>query len=186
MTMDFPEPIVSELGPAMEALDERRRKFVRAVLELGRDGVRNAKEAARAAGYSESTDGYLRRIASGLLHDARVQAALLEEARRTMNAAAAVVATPIVVEIAMNDHLDARDRLRACEMLFNRGGMPAMTEHKVTVEHRQPKQLEALAARLAEELGVDRQKLIGINRQAAEVLDAEYEEVRREPAVDGG
>lgn len=174
--IEAPEDI-AELGPAMEALTPMRRAFVRAVVNLGRNGIENASEAARLAGYSGVGNGGIRVRAHELMHDARVQAALLEEAKRQINAAAAVVATPIAVEIAMDETVPARDRLRACEMLFNRGGMPAQTEHKVTVEHRQPRQMVELAARLAAELGVDPARLIGVNRAAAPVLEREFVEV---------
>lgn len=166
-----------ELGPAMLALPDRQRAFVRAVVALGRNGVENYAEAARRAGYSDHM-GRCCATGSTLAHDARVQAALMEEARRAVNLAAAVVATPVVVAIAMNEEEDAKNRLRACEMLFNRGGLPAMTEHKVTVEHRQPKQMVELAARLAAELGIEPARLIGVNRAAAPVLDGEYVEVK--------
>jgi phage terminase small subunit len=176
--MTEPLPVEAEYGPAMLALSEHQRRFVEAVIRLGKNGIRNGKAAAKAAGYSADSDNYLRKVASDLMHDQRIQSALMEEARRQINAAATVVATPIVVEIAMNEELDAKDRLRACEMLFNRGGMPAMTEHKVTVEHRQPKQMVELASRLAAELGVDPARLIGVNRAAAPVLEGEFVEVK--------
>lgn len=81
----------------------------------------------------------------------------------------------------MNADLAPRDRLHACEMLLNRGGMPAQTEHKVMVEHKQPKQILDLASRLAEEIGVDVDKLIGVNRAAAPVLEGEFVEVAGQP-----
>ncbi len=169
---------LGEIGPAMEALTPMRRAFVRAVIEMGRNGIENASEAARTAGYSDGGAGTgIRVVAHNLMHDARVQAALLEEARKKVNAAAAVVATPVAVAIAMDETVPARDRLRACEMLFNRGGLPAQTEHKVTVEHKQPKQLLELAARLAQELGIDEARLIGVNRAAAPLLEGAAVEV---------
>lgn len=170
--IDDPELI----GPAMEQLLPRQRAFVRAVLALGRNGIENATEAARQAGYAEG-DG-LRVRAHGLMHDARVQAALLEESRKRVNAAAAIVATPVAISIAMDEDASARDRLRACEMLFNRGGMPAQTEHKVTVEHTTSNdKMLALVRRLSSELGLDETRLLGVNRAAADAIDAEFTEV---------
>lgn len=160
----------------MAALPAQRRAFVRAVIALGRNGIENATEAARQAGYADNGQG-IRVRAHTLMHDPGVLAALMEEARKRVNVAAAVVATPVAIEIAMNEAFEPKDRLRACEMLFNRGGMPAMTEHKVTVEHKQPRQMVDLAARLAAELGVDPARLIGVNRAAAPVLEGEYVEV---------
>jgi len=160
----------------MQALPARRREFVRQVIKLGKNGIENATEAARLAGYADNGQG-IRVRAHDLIHDARVQAALLEEARKRVNAAAAIVATPVAVSIAMDESFPARDRLRACEMLFNRGGMPALTEHKVTVDDRRPARLVELAARLAAELGVDEGRLIGVNRAAAPILEGEFEVV---------
>jgi phage terminase small subunit len=174
MTDVLPED--GEVGPAMQALTEKQQKFVRAVIALARDGEENYAKAAREAGYSDHME---RCKVTGhfLSHDARVQAALLEESKKRVSLAASVIATPVAVKIAMDEKVSPKDRLRACEMLFNRGGMPAQTEHKVTVEHRQPRQMVELAERLAAELGVDKQKLIGLNRDAAKVVDAEFTEV---------
>ena len=174
-----------ELGPAMQSLTDKQRKFVAAVIALGRNGLRNYSQAARLAGYSDHKDrcrvtGYV------LAHDARVQAAILEESKKRINVAAAVVATPAVIEIALNKKLDPKDRLKACEMLFNRGGLPAQSEHKVTVEHRQPAKMAELAERLAKELGVDPVRLLGINRAAAQVIDADFTEVEHEATTSGG
>lgn len=98
-----------------------------------------------------------------------------------MNLAAAIIATPVVMRIALDKNEKAADRLRACDMLLNRGGLPAQTEHKVTVEHTASNEkMLALARRLAAELGMDEAKLIGVNRAAAEAIDAEYVEVANE------
>lgn|SRR5262249_3511798 len=161
----------------MLELNERQRKFVRAVIDLGRAGIVNHTKAAAIAGYSGKSQASLRVRAHELAHDARVQAAILEESKRHINLAAAVVATPVVISIALDPEIDTRDRLRAAEMLFNRGGMPAQTEHKVTVEHKPPAKMLDLAERLAAELGVDPTRLLGVNRAAAKVIDAEFTNV---------
>lgn len=164
-------------GPALQALLPRQRGFVKAVVALGRNGIKNFAEAARIAGYSDTGNG-AKVIGSKLSNDPRVQAAIFEEAMKRINLGASLVATPVVIEIALDRKAKKSDRLRAAEMLFNRGGMPALTEHKVTVEHKQPAELLALAAHLAKELGVDEQRLLGINRDAAKVLDGEFVEVK--------
>src|SRR5262245_31332771 len=157
----------AEMGPAMLTLNERQRKFVCAVIELGRVGIVNNAKAAELAGYSANSRGALRVRAHELAHDTRIQAAMLEESQRTLSLAASAVATPVVIEIAMSKKFDPRDRLRACEMLFNRGGLPAQTEHKVTVEHHSNPKMVELATRLAHELGVNPERLLGMNRAAA-------------------
>lgn len=174
-----------EFGPAMLALNDRQRKFVLAVIALGRDGIENYAQAAREAGYSDHMERC--KVTGHILsHDARVQAALLEESKKRVILAASVIAMPVAVKIAMSEGVSARDRLRACEMLFNRGGMPAQTEHKVTVEHKAPRQIAELAARLAAELGIDRERLIGLNEAAAPVIEGEYVEVGGEKQTDVG
>src|SRR5262245_53088381 len=92
----------AELGQAMLALNERQRKFVRAVIDLGRGGVVDNTKAAEIAGYSTNSRGALRVTAHTLAHDARIQAAVLEESRKSINLAAGVIATAVVEEIAMN------------------------------------------------------------------------------------
>jgi phage terminase small subunit len=175
------------LGPAMRELSERQQAFVRATVELGRQGVQDNSLAARQAGYGRDSEGALRVQAHRLAHDPKIQAAIQEVARKEVVLAAAVIATPVTISIAMNEKLPAKDRLRACEMLFNRGGMPQQTEHKVTVEHVDDRRMLEFADRLAAELGVDRAKLIGKNVQ---VIEAKAEEVKderhrdAEPAVD--
>jgi len=166
-----------ELGPAMLALTPRQRKFVEASVELARDGIQNNAEAARRAGYSDHMSR-CKITGSVLSKDASIQAAMLEVSKRMIVTAASLVATPVAISIAMDTSLEPKDRLRACEMLFNRGGIPAQSEHKVTVEHKQPAVLVELAARLAAEVGVDKEKLIGVNRAAAPVIEGEYVEVK--------
>jgi phage terminase small subunit len=159
----------------MAALDEQQRKFVLAFINGGRQwrgeggsqglpGFRpNAKEAAKAAGYGtpDSSDEYLRVQGHRVLHSQKVQDAILEFSRKDVMVAAAVIATPVVISIALDEEAPKKERLRACEMLFNRGGMPAMTEHKVTVEHVDDSRLLEFVDKLAGELGVDRSRLIG-------------------------
>lgn len=164
------------LGPAMEALRPLQREFVRRFIALGQNGWQDNSLAAGEAGY-KGTPEVLRVTGHRLAHNPAVQAAIFEETRKRVSLSAAVVATPIAISIAMDEKVPARDRLRACEMLFNRGGMPAMSEHKVTVEHKQPVAMIELAARLAKELGVDPARLIGANRAAAAVLEGEFREV---------
>jgi hypothetical protein len=174
---------IGDLGPAMQALDERRRAFVRAYVNQARSFKAheprvgggalwepNAKEAVKAAGYGTplSTDEYFRVQGHRLSHDERVQAAILEHSRREINLAAAVIATPVVISIALDEDAAPKERLRACEMLFNRGGMPAMTEHKVTVEHVDDGRMLEFVNALASELGVDRSKLLGENVKVIE------------------
>lgn len=74
--MDFSE---IELGPKMQALPERERKFV--WFYLTNDGAPNGAQAARDAGYSDSSEGAKVR-AHALLHRERVILALEEVGRK--------------------------------------------------------------------------------------------------------
>jgi phage terminase small subunit len=177
------------IGPAMSALSERQRAFVRAFVNQGRQWhgdagpwSPDAGAAARAAGYGTdgSSDEYFRVQGHRVLHNDQVQAAILECSRKDVNVAAAVIATPVTIAIALNESLPTKERLRACEMLFNRGGMPAQTEHKVTVEHVDDSRMLEFADRLAAELGVDRARLIGVNVGGPRLI----EEKAVEPAAD--
>ncbi len=173
-----------ELGPAMAELNERQREFVRKWVALGYQGEVDATEAAREAGYAKGSYGALRVAGHRLSHDPKVQAAILEVCRKEAVLAAAAVALPATISIALNKDFSPKDRLRACEMLFNRGGMPAMSEQKITVEHRADgSQLKAFAAQLALELGVSREKLLGWD---GVTIEAKAEEVSRETVGDDG
>jgi phage terminase small subunit len=177
-------PLDGELGPAMQVLPERQRKFVLAYISLGQNGFRNNALAAREAGYT-GTPGALRVTGHRLSHDPNIQAAIMEEAKKRVCLAAAVVATPVLADIAMDKDIPAQHRIRAAIALADRGGMPAVSEQRVSVEHSVNREkMEELVGRLAAEIGVDPAKLIGVNRAAAPLLELKATEVRREPATD--
>lgn len=166
-------------GPAMKALNPRQRAFVISMLETGKN---NNMLHAKNAGYS-GTDQALAVTGYRLSHDDRIQAAVHEEAQRRLNSAA-VIATSRVVSLL--DSNDEKIQLKAAEMLFNRTGLHAKTEHKVTVEHiEDDKTLVDQARRLAAELGVDITKMIGYSQTQLEdrgpVIDGEFTEA--EPAT---
>lgn len=157
----------------MSQLSDRQRAFVRSWIALGANGTPDNTAAAAAAGYASENNEALRVTAHRLAHNPKVQAAILETCRKEAVLAGAAVALPVTIGIALNEKLAAKDRLRACEMIFNRGGMPAMSEQKITVEHKaDASQLKAFAAQLAQELGVSREKLLGWEGMEAKVVDA--------------
>lgn len=177
-----------ELGPAMASLNGRQREFVRAWVALGYQGIKDAGEAARKAGYVDSGTGAIRVIGHRLAHDPRVQAAILEVSKKEAVLGAASVGLPVVIEIALNKKLKPDTRLRAAGMLLNRGGMPEMTEQKITVEHKaDSSQLAEFARQLADELQIDRKKLLGWEGMAAKVVEAEVvEPAAAAPPVEDG
>lgn len=163
-----------ECGPAMAVLNERQRAFVRAYIALGRNGYQDNSLAAKEAGYTGS-DEHLRVQGHRLSHDPRVMAAILEEAKKGVSVAAAVVGYPVLVEIALDADAPRKDRIKCALALMDRGGIPAMTEHKVSVDHGpNNERMLALAKRFAAELGVDETRLLGVNR---DVIDVEFAEV---------
>lgn len=171
-------PDRGRLGPAMKALPtDRMRAFVMAILDLG---MVDHTRAAMMAGYASENREALRVQAHRLAHDERVQAAIQEEAKRRMTAGAAIAASKLVD--FLNDP-DKKVALRAIEMLMNRVGLHATTEHKVAVEHTL-NEAETIARiqNLAGLLGVDAQQLLGAAGVAlpapakpqGEVVDAEF------------
>lgn len=158
----------------------RQRAFVRAALDTGRA---NNTLHARMAGYC-GTDETLRVTGYRLAHDPDIQAAIIEEAKKRLSSSAAM-AVSVLVQLAETAP-EAKDRLKAIDMILNRVGMHAKTEHTVNVEHGTSKDtIEAIHA-LAKKLGVDVVPLLGHSAPAEakearpDVIDAEYEEIEDE------
>lgn len=163
------ELIVNEegFGPAMLALTELQQRFVICLLESGNA---NATAAAEAAGYSNSSRNMLRVQAHQLMHSEKILNAMAEHARQHLRTGA-FIGIRAVMEIASNP--THKDQLKAAMSLLNRIGLHELTEHKVTVEHTDSKQLTAKIVSLAKELGIDHTKLLGANA----VVDAEFIDV---------
>lgn len=170
------EETIREFGPAMRALNERQQKFVLAAREIG--GQKNWRTmAARLAGY-EGTDVSLRVQAHRLANNPLVQAAIKEVALATL-ASSGLVVTGVLLDIIMGEiPATPSEKLKAAAMVFNRIGMPELTEHKVTVEHTLNTE-DALAKlnRFSKQLGLDPQKLLG--QMGLEVIDGEFSEVKQ-------
>jgi hypothetical protein len=171
------------MGEAMLALTPRQRKFVTVLLTSGRN---NHAAAAGLAGYQGTADT-LAVTGHRLAHDQRVLRAIREEADRRIRAHA-VLATSVLIEIAEDPMAQNKDKLKAVEMLLNRGGLHAITESKQIIEHHDlsGKALIERARQLAGELGMDVTKLLGtagVSEVAApkpETIDAEFTEVHEE------
>jgi phage terminase small subunit len=157
---------VGELGPAMRALNERRRRFVLALAEnpdwpYGR--------AAKAAGYGTgmSNDNTLRVIGRRLAQEEQVIEALREETSKRFRVRGAIVTMRGMFAIAQDR--THKDHFRALEWLGNRAGFHEMSEHKITVE-RTDRTGTAMIERikyLAEQLGIDPAQLLGANGMSA-------------------
>lgn len=147
-------------GPAMMALTELQRRFVLAMVS---DPFGNRKEWAKAAGYSDKSNG-AKVVGFRLMHETpKVEAAITEVARSLMFCEAPVLAVAGLLKIARNERHPKQ--LRALETLANRTGLHELSESRIMVEHRS-ESTEAMVARireLAEKLGIDVSRLLGAN-----------------------
>lgn len=165
-----------KLGPCMQALTDRQRKFVYAMLDTGQV---NHTACARVAGYQGDEDT-MKVTAHRLAHDEKIQAAIQEEARKMMGAAQ-LVATAHLVLIATNPA--HKDQLSAIKELMNRSGLAAATEHKITVTHAVDRvgvlrEIEALA----KDSGMDPRKLLS---SYGVVVDADFTEIAPDASAEG-
>jgi len=173
-------PDMKQLGPAMRALVPRQQAFVDCYLNHG-----IATRAYLEAGYS-GDQKYIKQEAYRLLHQDNVQAALQEQCRKRI-----VTTGPMTIgaleEIANPDNAGsyaAKDRLRAIELLMNRGGLHATSEHKVTVEHKPDaamllKRLEAVGKTYGLDVSPLMAKFGGalLTGPTQDVEDAEFEDL---------
>jgi hypothetical protein len=145
-----------QLGPRMQALSEKRRRFV---VELFSDdapprGHGLLIHAARAAGYGTPTSSNksLSVIAARIAHDRTVQLAISEYARGAVG-----IITPEALRAVRQAVADpsAKDHIRAVGMVLDRA-VPAEQVHSVTVDFSPPSEevtaqvlarIQSLAAR---------------------------------------
>lgn len=156
-------------GKAMSALNDRKRRFVIAMLQMGV----NPKAASRAA----ASLGYHPNYGYELMRDETVLAALREESTKRL-AGAALVGVNVLLEIAQSP--THKDQFRAAKELAGINGFTA--EQRIVVEHidadskAQIRQIRDMA----NQLGMDPRQLI----EAAGIVDAEFTEVNdAEPAA---
>lgn len=166
-------------GPCMQALNPRQRAFVAACLSIG---TTNNARAAAMAGYQGSPNT-LAVAGHRLAHHSGVIAAIQEEAERRLRSSA-IMAVTVMVDIARNEVNSPKDRLKAAEMIANRVGLHARSEHKVITEDASTTDA-AMTARiqtLCGQLGIDPKTLLGRMAQKAEpkvdaIVEAEYAEI---------
>ncbi len=126
------EPIDAAEGPAMAALNDRQKLFVRALFESPKK-FGAASFAARAAGYGSPTSSAqsIASIASRLCSDPKVQDAIQEESRKYVTTLG-----PMAVRALKNLLGDVRHKghERAVGILMERIA-PAESTHTVRVTH---------------------------------------------------
>lgn len=154
-----------KFGPAMLALTEKARTFVRLFVDNPR---RSGAALARAAGYSDHKDGAKVR-AHELLHSTKVLAAIDEELAKRFQTDA-VFGRYVMRQVAgQKNH---PQRLKAAQGLTDRGGHAVVTEQRHVVEHRDQSGA-ALMARLkvlAAKFGLDAAALLGGNLKQIEAI----------------
>ncbi len=168
--------IDEDLGPAMLACTPLQRRFVIALLE---NGDANATKAAEEAGYSASSRNMLRVQAHNLMHSEKVLNAIAEQGRKHLRTGAFIGIRAVMENAGNPTH---KDKLKAAMSRLNRIGLHEMTEHKVTVERTDDRQLEAKIISLAKELGIDYTKLLGANSKV-DAIDAEFVDVTPKPSA---
>lgn len=144
----------AELGPKMQACNERERKFVWSYVLNGGNG----SQAARDAGYSDVAEGCKVR-AHYLLHRERVLAAVDEVGRKTFRGLLIPAITALRTLIDKPDHPDHAKAVQSTLSrlgLAERSGVDVTVSGEVTVNHTD----EAIGQlRALKELGVPREKL---------------------------
>lgn len=162
------------MGPAMQKLTEKQRRFVIAWIQLG---GKNQTRAAMSAGYNFDPKNTIsiENVASQLAHNPRIQEAMLELARQGVQGKGAVIGMETLIEIASNPAAEKKDRIAASNSLLSRAGISEKTEHRVAVTHQDITSDEAIKklADLSKKFGLDPAKVIG-----SVVIDADFEEVK--------
>ena len=167
--------VPGDYGPAMGRLDERKQRFVEAVLE--QRAKPNYAQAARAAGYSDHLEA-AKVQAFHLMRSPKVIEALHEESRRRFT----ILGYHAVIGLAdIADNAEHPDHYKALTQLADRFGYAAVTEHNVKVQHTDltgQAILERIRA-LAAKHGLDQAKLIGGNvADGQQVVEATAVEVK--------
>jgi hypothetical protein len=149
-----------ELGPAMKALPNAKwRAFVEFYL-LEKPGYGAQVAAARRAGFgnARTTPLNMARIASRLMHDERVIAAVCEESRKIVRGGAPEAAKALLELVRNPEH---RDHARGIAMVLARTD-PEIQRHDLQVTHKiideDQESLEELRA--LRHLGTSREKLL--------------------------
>ena len=140
------EHVDASYGPAMAAINEKQRLFVRALFESPKKHGA-ATFAARAAGYGSPTSSAqsFASIASRLCSDPKVQDAIQEESRKYVT-----VMGPLAVRALKNllGTAGHKDHGRAVGILMDRIA-PIELTHTVKVQHDATPALVATAAVMA-------------------------------------
>lgn len=153
------------MGPAMQALDERARKWVRYRIW---DGM-NPTAAARAAGYAPGVQPHQLRVQGFRLNtNPRVIEAMREEGERLLGHAAPLAIAGLVRQL---DSKSPKIRAAAIESVLDRTGYSRRTAQDIRVEHTDGRSTDALLAAL---------EAYAAERRVPKQIEAKAEEVNGE------
>lgn len=160
----------AEYGPAMQALTDKQRLFVLAMLDI--PACSHAR-AAREAGYSDVKLGAKVR-GHYAAHNPAVQAAMREEAGKRLNGLS-VVAANVMMDLLLDEDVDEKTKLKAAAAVLDRTGFAAAQNINVnkTITDNSGKAIMERIRTLAAKHGLDPQRLLG-----KPVEDAEFSEVK--------
>ena len=147
-------------GPHMRALPIKRRQFVERYILQAFD---NATEAARAAGFKDGPG--LPVTAHRLIHDERIQRALVEECQR-VNVSFAPLAMRELVWMATDR--GGRNQYQAVDRLLRQSGLDTAIQH-VHAHTVDPAEMAQKIRQLSVFLGVDPEKMLGSDAAVIDV-----------------
>jgi hypothetical protein len=165
------------LGPSMLALTPRQRAFVLALYELPATRGSLAAAAARA-GYSSKNKKSLNQMAHALWNSDKIRMAFQETGYRYIGHTAVQAIKAAKELIYKQDH---PDHLKACRLFIDRGWpVENLSRQQIDVTHTQKVELDPrIMLRLAEELNVPLEKLMGVSsppEEMAKLFGADWRE----------
>lgn len=163
-------PQSHEFGPCMMKCSPTQQKFVVGIMQ----GLGDTN-AALAAGClpNPNNKSHLSVMAYRLRNHPLVREAIFEMSRSLGQVTAVPMAIRTFID-SMRDAPDAKDRNKAAAEICDRFGLPAISEQKMSVTHKDETTVEVMKqiASMAKGLGIDPKKLLGGN-----VIEGEVEEV---------
>lgn len=163
-----------EMGPKMLALTEKQKRFV---LELVADPLMSRSEAARLAGYSDSSEA-AKVTAHRLMHDQRIIDAMHEQAGKRLWAISMKAAYRVD---QMLDSEDDKVVLKAAVAVLDRTGFGAQQNINInqTVRDESGKAILNRIEALADRLGVPVAGLLGA-RPSAPAIEGRFTVIAHE------
>lgn len=152
-----------ELGPAMRALNDKQRQFVlNYVIAAG-----NTTQAAQLSGYGTTKDSSYQ-TGHRLLQDAKIKAAIKEDAERRLNNGAGIAAAGLM-KIGL-ESTDEKNRIKALQTVLALAGINPIARHEHIHVHQTATAIEAEIRKMAGVLGMDADRLLGYDGDITEAI----------------